>query len=150
MLKIVLIGLSVNLLNFYPIGPNQCWMTLSFNDGPRLTKIVSCIVQKEKDHYTFSPPLAYLTRHWQTAQVGNITYHYPDNIDITPARAFEKNNELIAKKLGLTAEKFDFYLTDNYQEIPPLEGYISHPRPRGLGPQHSLRTALSACRRHQR
>ncbi len=48
-------------------------------------------------------PLAYLTRHyWQTKQLGQITYHYSDNINLTRARAFEKNNETIAKKLGLT------------------------------------------------
>jgi hypothetical protein len=113
----------IKLLNFYPISHNQAWMTLAFNDGPRLLKIVSFIIQKD----TFTSPLTYLTRHWQTKQVGHITYHYPDNINPTRARAFEKNNVLIAKKLSLTPEKFDFYLTDNYQEIPPLLGYIYDP-----------------------
>jgi len=125
--QVSMCSISIKLLNFYPIGHDRCWMTLSFNDGPTLTRIVSCIVQKENAHYTFTSPLAYLTRHWQTTQIGNITYHYPDNINLTRARAFEKNNETIAKKLGLTPEKFDFYLTDNYQEIPPLLGYLYDP-----------------------
>lgn len=119
--------ISIKLLNFYPVSHNQCMMTLSINEGPRLTKIVSCVVQKDPDRYTFTSPLAYLTRHWQTTQVGNITYHYLDNINLARARAFEKNNETIAGKLGLTPEKFDFYLTDNYQEIPPLLGYLYDP-----------------------
>jgi hypothetical protein len=118
---------TIKLLNFYPVGHNECMMTLAFNDGPRLTRIVSCLVQNENDHYTFTSPLAYLTRHWQIKQLGQITYHYADNINLTRARAFEKNNETIAGKLGLTPEKFDFYLTDNYQEIPPLLGYNYDP-----------------------
>jgi hypothetical protein len=116
--------LNIKLLNFYPISPDQYSITLSISEGPTLLKIVSCIIEKDK----FTPPLAYLTRHWQTKQIGHITYHYPDNIDVTRARVFEKNNVTIARKLDLTPEKFDFYLTDNYQEIPPLLGYTYDPQ----------------------
>lgn len=67
-------------------------------------------------------PLAGLTRDWQTKQVGDITYHYPDSINLVRASAFAKKNETIAKKLGLTPEKIDFYLTDNYQQALTLLG----------------------------
>lgn len=115
--------LQKQLINFYPLEKGEYWLTVACSDSTSLLQIRTFVASEDSNHITLASPLAYLTRHWQTTQIGHIAYHYPDTINLTRARAFEKNNETIAQKLGVAPENFDFYLTGNYQQILALQGY---------------------------
>ncbi|WMN07511.1 hypothetical protein QYS48_29005 [Marivirga arenosa] len=71
----------------------------------------------------FSIPLQYYTRYWKKEQVGNITYYFRDKLNKENAQLFVIKNRIIAEKFGLQPEDFEFYLTDNYQEILQLRGF---------------------------
>ena len=111
------------LINFYPLEKGRYWVTVACSDSTSLLQLRTFVASGDSIHVTLASPLAYLTRNWHTAQIGHITYYYPDTINLGRARAFDKNNETIAQKLGLTPENFDFYLTGNYQQILTLQGY---------------------------
>ena len=115
------------LLNLYPVTANQYFISLVFirDDAANnsIRAIINLMAAVDSSGVKFSIPLYYLTRNWKTAKTGNITYHYPDNINILRAKGFDKANTRIALKLGLKPEQFDFYLCNNYQEILPLLGY---------------------------
>ncbi len=115
------------LINLYPIANNQYFISLAFiNNNAQnssLRAIINFMAFFGQNNITFSIPAYYLTRNWKICKTGDITYHYPDNINMERARQFNKSNTRIAAKLGLPPEKFDFYLCDNYQEILRLLGY---------------------------
>ena len=54
---------------------------------------------------------------------GNITYHFRGEINKERAELFNNTNTIIANKLEVTPEKFDFYMCDNFQEISELLGF---------------------------
>ena len=76
-----------------------------------------------KDNFTFSVPIDYLTRYWKTETIGNITYHFRSEINRERAKRFDAKNTLIAKKIGLQPEQLDYYMCDDYQEISKLLGF---------------------------
>lgn len=114
------------LINMYPVAPGQYFISVaiisSSGPAPLLKKIINLIASDRGGKISFALPLNYLTRSWKTRKVGNITYHYPDEINIDRAKKFDKKNTLISAKLGLQPEGMDFYLCNNYQEILPLLG----------------------------
>jgi len=110
---------SLEIINYYPIGENQHWISVACYDSLGLTRIMSFIADNKK----IKSPVTWLTRNWKTKQIGNITYHYADYIDEKRAAEFDKKNTRIAKKLGLTPEKLDFYLTGDFQQNLVLRGY---------------------------
>ena len=116
-------ALSLQVLNFYPLDKDRYWVSVGCMDSGALSKLFSFVARYENGHYSFASPLAWLTRDWQTQVVGRITYHYAARIDVARARAFDQQNETIAKKLGLVPENLHFYLTDNYQQIQALLGH---------------------------
>lgn len=116
------------LINVYPISKNEYLFTVSYtrqkpNSNPTLLYIVNLVATKTKDKFTFSIPIDYLTRHWKTQTVGNITYYFRNTIKIDRAKLFDKKNSEIARKMNVKAEKLDFYMTDNSQEILELLGF---------------------------
>ena len=115
------------LINLYRVADNQFFISLAFiNNNAQnssLRAIINFIAFFGQNNITFSIPAYYLTRNWKISKTGNITYHYPDNINIVRAKQFNRNNTRIATKFGLRPEKFDFYLCDNYQDIMHLLGY---------------------------
>ncbi|AZJ35222.1 hypothetical protein [Tenacibaculum singaporense] len=113
------------LINLYPISNNDYFISISYThqkpkSNPTLLYIFNLIATKEGNKFTFSVPIDYLTRYWKTQVIGNITYHFRDNLNIERAKLFNKKNSEIAMKLGLKPEKLDFYMTDNFQEISKL------------------------------
>jgi hypothetical protein len=118
------------LINIYPIEKNKYWLTISYqrkNDGESyLLYILNLVAEESKGQVRFSIPINYLTKYWQTKQVGNIKYHYRDSIQLNRAKIFDQKNTLIANKLGLIPEKMDFYMCDNRQEILKLQGLDYH------------------------
>ncbi|GFD83005.1 hypothetical protein MHM83_09265 [Tenacibaculum sp. Mcav3-52] len=117
------------LINIYPLSDkNKYFISISYNyQKPNsetiLLYIVNLIATKDNDKFTFSIPLDYLTRYWKTQTFGNITYHFRNFINTDRAKIFNKKNSEIANKLGVLPEKFDFYMTENFQEISKLLGY---------------------------
>jgi hypothetical protein len=111
------------VINLYPIGKSRYCIKVAFMNCDSLRAIFNFIGLVKVDKVTFSIPLNYLTRYWKTTQTGNVTYHYPDNINLSRAYKFNKKNSIIATRLGLRPEKLDFYLCDNYQEVSHLLGY---------------------------
>ncbi|CAM1346975.1 hypothetical protein [Tenacibaculum insulae] len=116
------------LINIYPISKDKYFITISYiyqnpETNPILLYNINLIATESSDKFTFSVPLDYLTRYWKTETVGNITYHFRENINIERAKIFDNKNIEIAGKLGLKPEKLDFYMTDNFQEISELLGF---------------------------
>lgn len=116
------------LINIYPISNDKYFITISYiyqnpETNPILLYNINLIATESSDKFTFSVPLDYLTRYWKTETVGNITYHFRENINIERAIIFDNKNIEIAGKLGLKPEKLDFYMTDNFQEISELLGF---------------------------
>lgn len=115
------------LINIYPIGANQYWISLAYigqkNNEPILKNIINLVSTTAGNKILFSVPITYLTKTWKSQVVGNITYFFRDKINIERATSFNIKNTTIANKLGLKPEKLNFYLCSNYQEILRLLGY---------------------------
>jgi hypothetical protein len=114
--------LTLQLMNFYPLDKDRYWVTVGCMNGAVISKIFSFVARDENGRYSLATPLAWLTRDWTIKTIGRITYHYRSSLNIARARAFDRKNDIIAKKLGLTPENLHFYLTDNYQQIQTLLG----------------------------
>ncbi|MDB5285321.1 MAG: hypothetical protein JWR05_270 [Mucilaginibacter sp.] len=112
------------LINMHAIGVNQYLISIAYIGNNTLRAIVCFEAFLNPDKITFSIPLSYITQNWRIKKVGNITYHYLDNIDLSRANKFNQNNIRIAEKIGLQPEQFDFYLVNNYHDILPLLGYM--------------------------
>lgn len=116
------------LVNIYPISNTEYLLTISYtynhpDSDPIQLYLINLIATKEEEKFTFSIPLDYLTRYWKTQTIDNITYHFRDKLNLERANQFSKKNSEIAGKMGLTPEKLDFFMTDNFQEISELLGY---------------------------
>ena len=116
------------LVNIYPISNTEYLLTISYtynhpNSDPIQLYLINLIATKEGGKFTFSIPLDYLTRYWKTQTIDNITYHFRDKLNLERASQFSKKNSEIARKMGLTPEKLDFFITDNFQEISELLGF---------------------------
>lgn len=116
------------LINFYPIGNDQYSLSIAYttqgaDSNPIILFVLNLIASVEKEKVTFAIPLGYHTRYWQTTTVGNVTYHHRGKLNKKRAKAFNKNNTLIASKLKQEPEKLHFYLCDDRQEILKLQGY---------------------------
>ncbi len=116
------------IINLYPISTTEYFISIAYignknTEQPILKTIFNLIAKNNNGKFTFSIPTKYLTKTWKTTQIGNITYHFSDKINIKNAKVFDKKNKIIATKFGLTPEKLDFYLCDNYQAAIRLLGY---------------------------
>ena len=116
------------LINVYPISSQSYFLTISFNSFdaeavPSPIYTFNLIATKTEKAFTFAIPLDYLTRHWKTETVGNVTYHFRTQLNKERANIFNEKNSAIANKIGVKPEKFDFYMVDNYQEILNLNGF---------------------------
>jgi hypothetical protein len=115
------------LINLYAVANDRYFISVAFINGSAaenpLRAIINFVAAIHNDHVQFAIPLYELTRTWQIAKAGNVTYHYPDHINLARAKKFNQTNTRIAVKLRLAPEKLDFYLCDNYQEILRLLGY---------------------------
>jgi hypothetical protein len=118
--------LEKKLINFFLIEKDKVSMTFSFSDRRRneLICVFNCIGIVQNGSVRFTIPLIEQTKNWLTKTIGNITYFYKSKIDETNAKQFDTRNSIIANKLGLMPEKLTFYITDNYQEILTLLGYL--------------------------
>lgn len=116
------------LINIYPILKDEYFLSIAYTyQRPKLLPIliytINLIATKKNDKFTFSIPIDYLTRYWKTQKIGNINYHFRENLNEKRAALFNKKNTSIAKKLGVDPEQMDFYMTDNFQEIFELLGF---------------------------
>ena len=115
------------LTNLYSLNNSQYIISIAYvnatSPANHLRLIFNFIATLDSNRVDFSIPAYYISHNWKVMKVGGITYHYPDNINISRAKMFDKKNNDIAIKLGLKPEKFDFYLCNNYQEILHMLGY---------------------------
>ena len=116
------------LINIYPISNSKYLFSLAYIDrhqdtNPILLYKINLIATETNERFTFSIPIDYLTRYWKTKTIGNITYHYRNNLRNKRAKIFNRKNSLIAKKFNLEPEKLDFYMCENFQEISKLLGF---------------------------
>ena len=112
------------LLNLYPLTDNKFSLTIAFfNLSKNLICLYTLTCIDENQAIKFYNSLYENTNNWKKEIIGNITYYYKSKIDKVNATNFNAKNEQIAKKLGVPVEKFNFYLTDNYQQILCLLGY---------------------------
>ena len=116
-----------SLINVYAVSPTEYLLSLAFagiKDGrPVIKAVMQMLATIDSGNITFATPLTYYTRNWHTKQVGNVTYHYVDRINLKTAALFNEKNTRMAQKLQLPVDTLDFYLCDNYQEILPLLGF---------------------------
>jgi len=115
------------LMNIYPVGNNMYWLTIGYFRKKEEQIIplfeLTLLAEEKNGSVHFSIPLDYQTRYWKTQKVGNITYHFRNEIQWDRAKAFDQKNTEIAHKLGLKPEELDFYMCDNRQEIIKLQGF---------------------------
>lgn len=116
------------LVNLYPISDDKYFFSIayinnSYSPNPILFYKIELIATQKDEGFTFSVPIDYLTRYWKTETIGNITYHYRGEINKERAKIFDEKNTLIAKKMDVEPEKFDFYMSSNFQEISKLLGF---------------------------
>jgi hypothetical protein len=115
------------LINAYPISLNEYLLVIANmeqneNKTAILKSVFSLVSKNSANKIVFSLPLNYLTRDWKTMVVGDVTYHFPYNLNVKNATSFNNRNTLIASKFGLKPEKLNFYISANYQEILNLLG----------------------------
>lgn len=119
---------NIELVNIYPIFQNKYSLSIASikentNSSPNIDYIINLIAEKDNGKIRFSIPLNYLTRHWKSSEIGNITYHFRDTISVRRAIIFNEKNTQIANIFAIQPEKLDFYMCDNYQEILKLQGF---------------------------
>jgi len=117
------------VINCCPVAINKYAVSIAYLSNkqvgtPAIRAIVTLIATVENENVFFSIPLNYQTQHWKKKTIGNITYHYERGINESVSHIFNAKNTLIATRLGLAPEKFDFYICNNYQEILALLGYM--------------------------
>jgi hypothetical protein len=105
------------IINCYPLDTQVYRVMVACRIADSLRQIFTLDVELRQGHATVDLPLWHDTRNWSSAQVGTIRYFYDHDFDPNAARDFDEFNRQIANKLGLPAEPFDFYLSDNYQQI---------------------------------
>jgi hypothetical protein len=108
---------TYEIINCYPLDRQLYRVIVTNLKADTLRQIFTLDVQVRQGNATVDLPLWYDTRNWLVKQVGTIRYYYDHDFDLNAAHNFDKVNRSIAKKLGLPAESFDFYLSDNYQQI---------------------------------
>jgi hypothetical protein len=111
------------LLKLYPLQDSLYYGALAFLSNGQVREILTILITFKAGRTAFAIPLSYFTRTWKLKKVGLTTYHYADHLNINRATLFDKKNRLMAKKLGLSPERFDFYLCENYQDILELLGF---------------------------
>jgi hypothetical protein len=111
------------VLKLYPLQDSVYYCSLAFLTNCQIKEILTILITFNAGRTAFAIPLNYFTRTWKLKKVGLTTYHYADHINLNRATLFDRKNQLIAKKLGLNPERFDFYLCDNYQDILELLGF---------------------------
>ncbi len=116
------------IINIYPTSKNSYFVTIAYlgcngTSAPELKLIFNLCAENKNGTICFSTPLKHYTYYWNIKKLKNTTYYFCDNINIERAIAFDKKNSIIAQKLGLKPEKFNFYLCNNYQEALHLMGY---------------------------
>ncbi len=116
------------LINIFPITKNTYSISIictikKENNLPIVLYLTDLIAKIKNNKVTFSIPLEYLTRYWKKQKIGNITYHYRNNLDKEKAIIFNKKNNDIANLFDIKAQQMDFYMCDNYQEILNLMGH---------------------------
>jgi hypothetical protein len=111
------------LLKLYPLQDSVYYCSLAFLSNGQVREILTILITFNAGRTAFAIPLGYFTRTWKLKRVGLTTYHYADHINLNRATIFDRKNRLMAKKLGLSPERFDFYLCDNYQDILGLLGF---------------------------
>ncbi|WP_438422711.1 hypothetical protein [Aquimarina macrocephali] len=124
------------LINMYPISNHEYVLSISYtlqkdSSLPTIVYVVNLVATERNKKITFSIPLEYQTKYWHTEEIGNITYHYRGKINKERAQLFDKKNTQIANNLGLTPEKIDFYMCDNFQEILNLRGIVYSVKEKG-------------------
>ena len=110
------------ILKLYPLQDSIYYCSLAFVRNGHVREILTILICFNVGRTAFAIPLSYFTRTWKLKRVGLTTYHYADHINLNRASLFDRKNRLMAKKLGLSPEKFDFYLCDSYQDILDLLG----------------------------
>lgn len=140
------------IINFYPISKNEYWISVAYigtheSEPPILRSIISVITTIENEKINFSIPLYYLTKDWKKKKIGNITYHYRNELNEKRAVEFDYKNTEISDKLGIETEQFDFYMTENYQEVSKLLGHDFDAQKNGrtnlgMGASHNMIFAI--------
>lgn len=116
------------LLNLYPIGDDQFSLRIAYlgydkaNSKPSIEMIFNLIAKNDKGHIRFALPLTYATKDWTSQTIGNINYYFRNNLQTERAELFDQKNTIIAGKLDVQPESFDFYMCYHYQEILGLLG----------------------------
>ncbi|MNU92635.1 hypothetical protein D3C71_825590 [compost metagenome] len=117
------------VVNVYAVSGNEYSITLAYigtkaGITPRLRATIRLVATITTDNRVlFSLPLNTDTRNWKITKVGNLSYHHTGELNMRRAKLFNTNNSIIAKKFGLAAESFDFYVCPEYQSILRLLGY---------------------------
>lgn len=116
------------VINVYPLSKTEYMVSFAYigvesGETPVLKAVIEMVAKNENGKFLFSLPLDYYTKNWKTKTIGNVTYRYWDHINLARAKAFDKKNSVMAKKLGLKTEKPEFYLCNNYEEALRLLGY---------------------------
>lgn len=117
------------LINIYKVENDKYLLQLAYyipntNGGLTLTALASFLtyVDPEDNAISFSSPVSYYTKSWNTKSIGNINYIYKSTFCEKVAVEFNKNNSKISKNLGLELEKLVFFKSSNYQEVLRLIG----------------------------
>jgi hypothetical protein len=116
------------LINVYPLSKNEYSLLISIHyqqqsSDPILLYLLHFIATKTENAFQFSLPLDYMTSNWKKQEVGNITYYSSSSLYLERAKLFDRKNTEIATKLGVQPEKFDFFMTQNYQQVQNLLGF---------------------------
>jgi hypothetical protein len=104
------------IVNCYPLDTQVYRVMVACSKTDTLRQIYTFDIRLLQGQATIDLPLWHDTRNWPVKQAGTIRYYYDHDFDPDAARDFDEANQRIAKKLGLQADTFDFYLSDNYQQ----------------------------------
>jgi hypothetical protein len=105
------------IINCYPLRSEEYRVMVACTHATGLRQLLTFDVRPGESHATVDLPLWQDTRNWSSCRVGTIHYFYDHDFDRHAADEFDQTNRRIARKLGLPVDSFDFYLSDNYQQI---------------------------------
>lgn len=110
-------GISHEIVNCYPLDSQNYRVMVACSNANVLQQLYTVDVRLDQARVTVDLPLWHDTRTWSSDRTGTIHYYYDHDFDAGAARDFNETNRRIAGKLGLPVDSFDFYLSDNYQQI---------------------------------
>jgi len=117
------------LLRVMPLEGNDLLLKIAYMGTEQRTKkpilrmLFSLIAKKGQGRYYFYNPLEHYTRKWNKTKVGHILYTHANKLNFKEAKAMDKFNTWMARKLEMPVMDVKYYLFEDPEQLFKGMGY---------------------------